>query len=415
MNDTKLSRQSSDWYKPLILIAAAAFVASGCKTEASVSTPPAGGIPMPPSMPSPSGGQQSPSGGQQSPPGGQQSPSSGSESGSSGSQSGSSGSSGSPGGMPPSGGSEGGSQGGGLPESGMGGESGTSAGQGGSAGGVGEIPPPPSQQGGGGAAGEAGATSGEGGEGGEEENPFADADAEGGGECGDSGAMPGGIGGMGQAGECLESGGGGSSSSSESSSSASSSASGGGAQGGGAQGGGAQGGGAEGGGMAGNGAQGGSTGTGGAGGMGEFPGESDAERAARLGRELDESIGGFDEALQEEQRAIAAAGRVTEGFDLGEEGGGSGGGLISLGTQGASANSEAGMVGGNGPVDEESAIAGMTQEEISSRTPEDIHTVIDDDIIARQLREAALVEEDPVLREKLWNEYRKYKGVPVVE
>ena len=34
----------------------------------------------------------------------------------------------------------------------------------------------------------------------------------------------------------------------------------------------------------------------------------------------------------------------------------------------------------------------------------------DDDIIARQLREAAERETDPVLKEKLWQEYDKYKG-----
>ncbi len=34
----------------------------------------------------------------------------------------------------------------------------------------------------------------------------------------------------------------------------------------------------------------------------------------------------------------------------------------------------------------------------------------DDDVVARQLREAAERESDPVLREKLWDEYRKYKG-----
>jgi hypothetical protein len=35
----------------------------------------------------------------------------------------------------------------------------------------------------------------------------------------------------------------------------------------------------------------------------------------------------------------------------------------------------------------------------------------DDDIIARQLREAAMRETDPELREKLWAEYRRYKGI----
>jgi hypothetical protein len=42
--------------------------------------------------------------------------------------------------------------------------------------------------------------------------------------------------------------------------------------------------------------------------------------------------------------------------------------------------------------------------------PEDLPDAKDDDIIARQLREAAMSEPDPVLREKLWDEYRRYKG-----
>ncbi|MCY3885682.1 MAG: hypothetical protein OXG24_12305, partial [Gammaproteobacteria bacterium] len=33
----------------------------------------------------------------------------------------------------------------------------------------------------------------------------------------------------------------------------------------------------------------------------------------------------------------------------------------------------------------------------------------DDDVVARQLREAAMAEEDPELKEELWEEYRKYK------
>ena len=42
--------------------------------------------------------------------------------------------------------------------------------------------------------------------------------------------------------------------------------------------------------------------------------------------------------------------------------------------------------------------------------PPDIPDGRGDDIIARQLREAAMSEDDPVLREKLWDEYRKYKS-----
>jgi hypothetical protein len=39
----------------------------------------------------------------------------------------------------------------------------------------------------------------------------------------------------------------------------------------------------------------------------------------------------------------------------------------------------------------------------------DLPDAKDDDIIARQLREAAMQESDPELKEKLWEEYRRYK------
>jgi len=32
-------------------------------------------------------------------------------------------------------------------------------------------------------------------------------------------------------------------------------------------------------------------------------------------------------------------------------------------------------------------------------------------VVARQLREAAMREPDPAVRDKLWQEYRKYKGI----
>ena len=44
-----------------------------------------------------------------------------------------------------------------------------------------------------------------------------------------------------------------------------------------------------------------------------------------------------------------------------------------------------------------------------------ILVVDDDDIVAEQLREAAMRELDPIVREGLWNEYRKYKGIEIPE
>jgi hypothetical protein len=352
------------WIKPLLLTVVVALVVGGCKSETSgMPAPPSGGMPPPPS-----GGMPAPP----SPPGGE----SGSESsGESGSES--SGESGSE-----SSGESGGQSGSGMPPMGSGMPGGSegptgSSGDSGSSGEVGSfpsedgLPPPPSQRGGGGAEGPEGADGGSEGEGEDD----GDEESNSSGDCGDTGALPGGVGGMGQAGECI--GGGAAAAEAESSSEAAGGA-----------------GGAE-------GAEGAVAGTGGAGNVGQFPVEGDAERAERLGRELEESIGGFDEILMEEQREISSVGRNTEGFGDGSAGSA---GSISLGEQAAGGTISVANTG----ISRESPIDGMSVEDIRERTPEDIAITVDDDIIARQLREAALAEQDPELRERLWEEYRKY-------
>lgn len=45
--------------------------------------------------------------------------------------------------------------------------------------------------------------------------------------------------------------------------------------------------------------------------------------------------------------------------------------------------------------------------------PEDIPPADNDDALAGQIRYAATQEKDPVKKAQLWNEYRKYKGIPV--
>jgi hypothetical protein len=148
-----------------------------------------------------------------------------------------------------------------------------------------------------------------------------------------------------------------------------------------------------------------------AGGVGQFPG-GDPERADQLGKELDESVGDFDEVLMEEQREIETVSRNTEGYGAGS---GKSGGNISLGEQAAGAqggaSGGAGGGGGGGSAARADPLEGMSESDIEQRTPDDIAVIMDDDIVAKQLREAALAEEDPELRERLWEEYRKYKGM----
>jgi hypothetical protein len=151
----------------------------------------------------------------------------------------------------------------------------------------------------------------------------------------------------------------------------------------------------------------------GAGGVGQYPGETAAERQARLEGTLEKSVGDFDEVLAEEQREISTVGRNTEGFG-GGTGGGSGGG-VGLGKQGGSGGSGGGGGGSGGgagsataPSQSSASVDQMSEEEIKSRTPDDIPDLVSEDIVAKQLREAAVAEEDPALRERLWEEYRNY-------
>jgi hypothetical protein len=148
-----------------------------------------------------------------------------------------------------------------------------------------------------------------------------------------------------------------------------------------------------------------------AGGVGQFPGDPD--RAGELGEEFDKSLGDFDEALGEEQRQVQSVGQNTEGFGDGSRGSG---GSISLGEQeaGASGGSSGGAGGAGGSAgggERQGPLDGMSDEEIQARTPDDIEVNSFEDVVARQLREAALAEDDPKLRERLWEEYRKYTGL----
>lgn len=51
---------------------------------------------------------------------------------------------------------------------------------------------------------------------------------------------------------------------------------------------------------------------------------------------------------------------------------------------------------------------GNTEQSIP--IPEDIGDGQGDNIVLRQIREAAMKERDPVLRDRLWDEYRKIKN-----
>lgn len=148
------------------------------------------------------------------------------------------------------------------------------------------------------------------------------------------------------------------------------------------------------------------------------------EQVAALDEMLMAGLSEYDERLLREQERIKAAapannsGSGRDGGGLGGDSGGADGGDATNSANGqadvqsggaAGNNDETGTIGGQsegGAVDssEGSRDTGSDREQ-----PEDVGDGSDDDVVARQLREAAEKETDPELKAKLWEEYRRYK------
>ena len=141
-----------------------------------------------------------------------------------------------------------------------------------------------------------------------------------------------------------------------------------------------------------------------------------AEQVAILDGQLEQSTSDFDALILEEQqrqrelereRASRSAQREQP-----EPAGPSTGGRspyqddVAMGGGGSTGGGMGGASQGGGAPPDNPAIY---------KPPEDIPDGRDDDVVARQLREAAMREPDPEVRERLWNEYRKYKGLEVPE
>jgi hypothetical protein len=155
--------------------------------------------------------------------------------------------------------------------------------------------------------------------------------------------------------------------------------------------------------------------------------ETPQEEIASLDAALADGLGEFDEMLLTEQRKIASRAPRSGGVS----GGGSDGNEGGSGQEG-----EGGEAGGDGEGEESTAQGGAEQgastgEESTERRkgagksgsgmgsgsgkggnvpPADVPDGKGDDVVARQLREAAMKEQDPELRRKLWDEYKRYKA-----
>ena len=135
-----------------------------------------------------------------------------------------------------------------------------------------------------------------------------------------------------------------------------------------------------------------------------------AERVAILDRQLEESTRDFDGIIYDEEQRQRDADRArttqtsessADSNTAADEESTFGGSVASTGN--SSVGGGIGGSRGNAP----------PTDGAKYPPPGDIPAGNDDDVVARQLREAAMREADPEVREKLWNEYRKYKGIEV--
>jgi len=200
------------------------------------------------------------------------------------------------------------------------------------------------------------------------------------------------------------------------------------------------------------GAEGGSQGEAGAGADlptgGQQPGTQGAGGQAGGADDLDEvfekSLGDFDGVMGQEREGMASTGAGSGGSAQQREAGdaksvgdaqgrggmgGAAGGTASIpGSEGMSGGEAGGVAGedsaensaegGGGQKDKEGEFEGGDFDESErdganvAKIPDDIP--VDgsgDDQVAEQIREAAMAEKDPIIREALWDEYRKHMGM----
>jgi hypothetical protein len=129
------------------------------------------------------------------------------------------------------------------------------------------------------------------------------------------------------------------------------------------------------------------------------------ERASRTS--TGSGTGGLEDAADAGDGSSAGdrSGAGESGEGAGEDGDGAGG----QGANGGQAGEAGSVEGGDGSQGGGGVGGGARGGSGPGSVPSDIPDGRDDDIVARQLREAAMKETDPELRERLWDEYRKYK------
>jgi hypothetical protein len=137
------------------------------------------------------------------------------------------------------------------------------------------------------------------------------------------------------------------------------------------------------------------------------------EKKSELEEELETLIAEFDELMLEQQDTLKEQQATRQASGSGGDGQGASGGSEESAAGGTGEEGDTGEPG-DGQMPAEAEPGSGPGVEKQGEMPEFEKGAIgdgsDDDVVARQLREAAEAETDPVLKAQLWEEYKKYKN-----
>jgi len=141
---------------------------------------------------------------------------------------------------------------------------------------------------------------------------------------------------------------------------------------------------------------------------------TDSEKTAILVEQFNGSLGEFDEKLLRDQDRVKARRPQTDHTNSASSGAvGDSGSESAVASANRNENQDPQDEAPSDqqrPIDDQDGSASDNPSGIPSDIPDDIPDGSDDDVIARQLREAAEQEQDPELKKKLWQEYKRYKN-----
>jgi hypothetical protein len=142
-------------------------------------------------------------------------------------------------------------------------------------------------------------------------------------------------------------------------------------------------------------------------------GEEPLYEEGDMGGEGSGTVENAEIAQRAEGGAPGSQGSQGEGGESGAGSEGSSGESSSSGEESSQSQSSSGGGGAAAPIEGQQRGGAEGQAEAADENiipiPDDVGDGRNDDIVLRQVRDAAMKEEDPVLRERLWDEYRRIR------